>query len=887
MPDLAELGIRIRSEEAARGKKNLDDLAGASRRAEQASKRTESQFRKTDAATKSLRGSTSALFRVMGPLVGAISAVTAVRGAVRTLASFEQTLAQVRGIAIKTTITLAEQTRQFKALTDQAKLLGSTTRFTATEAGEAQLFLARAGFDLSEILEALPGTLDLAAAGVLELGTAADIASNVLSQFSLNADEMGRVGDVLVNTANSSNTSVLQLAEAMKFAGPIAGALGTEIEEASAAIGVLGDSGIQATLAGTQLRGILLALVNPTRKGQTILKSLAATIGESSDAFNVQKRSLTEVFEAFERANAGAEEFGELFGRRQAAGAIVLSNNVEKLKELTAANLEAEGASRRLAEIQVNTLAGSFRALKSAIEGLVLANEGLGGTLKDVVDLIVSVVRVLGGMEDQVTKNKDAAIALARAIEAVVKGIALLLGLRFLRWLALSATAVFKLNKVVAANPFVALTIAVAAFVSELERAIEKAGSLENVLTDIGAKLGLNPERRPTDNQELSSDAHLILLRQAQGGLSKGQVDFFAGRGSKLAKKVIEDLADAAKRARARIAAELEKMAADAAEFQLQVADAFQEIQREIDVLDLGEASVQIAEFSDLLEKAFGDDQKKIDENLTRYIDLLDQLEQSKALRKNLDEIKEAGVAFDELVKEAKDYLSLIGRSEKAARIIEAQRIAARAFGEDQRLLNNRMSEFVSILDEIDRRETALENLELRLNEVRLAARGIGRAFSDSINEFIFGEGTATEVLRALASDITQVFFDLVVTRPLTEMIANQLTPALANVTQTFTLGPQVAAAGAQWLQANVSAGATFTTSVTTAATTFSTSITAASAQLVASAQTAASILGLGAIGGGAVASFPGLSGIGNFTAPSPTSIPVPGITVGGCGPGG
>ena len=422
MTDLARLELRVKSLEVVKAEKRLDQLEKSSRGVEKQTKKTGQQLDRTSASAKALGFNVAGVVRAMLPLVGIMATLGAARAAVNTMADFEYALAQVRGIAIKTTETLATQEKQFKSLTAQARQLGATTRYTATQAGEAQLFLARTGFEVNEILAATPGTLNLASAGMLELGQAADIASNVLQQFRLDAEDMSRVGDVLVNTANSTNTSVAQLAEALSMAGPIAGALGLQLEEVAAAIGVMGDAGIQASLAGTQLRGIMSSLLGPTSKAEKTLQRLAGRIGETREAFDITTNSLTEIFQAFSKAETSATEFLNVFNRRQAAGAIVLGSFVQKLEEVNDANIRAAGEAERLAKIMEDTLSGAFKGLGSAIQDVFLSmgDSGVLGVLKDTTAALANSIRILSGVEGAWEKAGTGARILANALESLL-----------------------------------------------------------------------------------------------------------------------------------------------------------------------------------------------------------------------------------------------------------------------------------------------------------------------------------------------------------------------------------------------------------------------------------------------------------------------------------
>lgn len=333
-----------------------------------------------------------------------------VRKTVDVLSEFELTMATVRGVTGATE-------EQFKSMSEAARELGSTTQFSAKEAGDGLLFLARAGFSAEQAVEALPATLDLAVTGMLELGEAADIASNVLSQFGLEAEETSRVVDVLNNTANSANTNIQQLAEGMKFAGPVAGALGQTVENTAAALGVLGDSGIQASLAGTNLRGIMSALLGPTDGAMMAIENL----GISMDKLDPATNDITTIFEEFKNANLDAASAVQIFGRRNAAAALVLAQGAEKVGELTEANQNAQGSAADLAAEMRDTLSGSLKSLNSAFEEMLLSagDSGLLGAFRTVVDVTADLIRMFSGAEAQMVEMQMAGIALGATLETV------------------------------------------------------------------------------------------------------------------------------------------------------------------------------------------------------------------------------------------------------------------------------------------------------------------------------------------------------------------------------------------------------------------------------------------------------------------------------------
>ena len=182
-------------------------------------------------------------------------------------------------------------------------------------------------------------------------------------------------------------------------------------------------------MAGTQLRGIFGALSAPTRQSEKLLQQLASRIGETADVFDLTKESadgstpaLIRVFNAFRQAGTTASEFFTIFGRRQAAGAIVLSQFVDNVETLTAANEDAEGEARRLAEIMEDTLPGAFRSLRSAVEGaaLEIGEQGFGGALRATVDFTTQVIRALFGIGEEF-ENLPLSV---RVVTSVIKGLA-------------------------------------------------------------------------------------------------------------------------------------------------------------------------------------------------------------------------------------------------------------------------------------------------------------------------------------------------------------------------------------------------------------------------------------------------------------------------------
>lgn len=362
-------------------------------------------------------------------------------GTIRILADFEQALSTVRGITGATE-------EQFQAFREEAARLGATTRFSATDAANGLLFLSRAGFEVAESLEAIGPTLTLAQAGALGLSRAADIASNVLQGFRLATDETTRVVDVLALAANSANTSVAQLGEAMSFVAPVAAGLGVEIEEAAAAVGVLSDAGVQASRAGTGLSRVLAELESPSNRSREIL----AELGVTADEVRISQVGLTSAVSRLAQAGLDTGRALEIFGQRGGPAFEIISSGIPNVARLTEEFQNAEGSAENLARIMDDNLNGALLAVRSAVEAVILA-VGEGGATSALTALFRSIA---SGLRD-VAANIDVFIRGAEAV-AIVIGVAIAR-----RAIPAAIAALGSLTVALLANPFTAILTALTA----------------------------------------------------------------------------------------------------------------------------------------------------------------------------------------------------------------------------------------------------------------------------------------------------------------------------------------------------------------------------------------------------------------------------------------
>lgn len=339
----------------------------------------------------------AALLRALAPIASGIFIISGIK----ILAKFGQAMSTVAAITGATG-------EEFDELREKAILLGRDTRFSASEAADGMTFLARAGFDANEVLSAIGPTLDLAVAGNLDLARAADIASNVLKGFRLPVSEMTRVLDVMALAANSSNTNVAQLGDALKFVAPVAAGLGLSLEETTAAIGSLSDAGLQASLAGTGLRKVLGELESPSDKTKKIFKELGINFEDTA----VSADGLIVALGLLKQSGVDVGDALEVFGQRGGPAFEVMVNAVPAITELRDELKLAAGAGERMADIMDDNLFGALRRVKSAFETLVirLGDAGAEGALRRIFESLAQGLRNLANNID----------AFVNAIEGIV-----------------------------------------------------------------------------------------------------------------------------------------------------------------------------------------------------------------------------------------------------------------------------------------------------------------------------------------------------------------------------------------------------------------------------------------------------------------------------------
>ena len=372
-----------------------------------------------------IQQSSAAIAAGKGALLSSLPAVMTFAAPIKTAMDFEQAMKNVGAICNASADDIAKMTKQ-------ARELGASTVFSASEAADGMQYLAMAGFNTEQTLAAMPGMLDLAAAGNTELGRTADIASNILSGFGLKAEEMGRVADILTKTFTTSNTTLEMLGDTMKYVAPVAASVGMSIEDCAAAVGILGNSGIQSSQAGTVLRSALLRLSAPPTEAAKALESLGMSTKDAQGNVRPMVDILEELNEKTAKMGSGQKSgiFTKIFGMEAASGMVTLAasagkqikdangNITTELREYMAKVNNASGTAQQVAGDRMKTTAGALEEMKGAIEDMCIT---LGNLFLPILSkMMLKIADFVAGLSEFAQKHSVVTGAIMGVVSAMV-----------------------------------------------------------------------------------------------------------------------------------------------------------------------------------------------------------------------------------------------------------------------------------------------------------------------------------------------------------------------------------------------------------------------------------------------------------------------------------
>lgn len=416
----------------------------------------------------------------VGKKVSVVSAAVTGMGiaSVKTAADFESSMSQVQatmGITKDSMSTVnGESVNTMEALSDLAKQMGSETAFSASECAEALNYLALAGYDTQEMVDALPTVLNLAAAGNIDLASASDMVTDAMSALGMETSEADTMVDQMAKTASSTNTSVSQLGEGILTIGATAKSIKGGTAELNTALGILANNGIKGAEGGTHLRNVILSLQNPTDKAAACMEQLGVDVYDSQG----NMRSLNDILGDLNTSMEGmtsAEKtniISSIFNKTDLSSVnALLANTGETWDSLQNSITNSAGAAQQMADTQLDNLSGQLTILKSALEGLAISiGEALMPMVKNIVSKIQGFVTWLNNLDDG---TKQVIVKIGLFVAALGPALVIL------------GTVISKVG--VAMQAFSKFGLKITSLVS-------KAGGLSGVMSKVGtAIMSINP----------------------------------------------------------------------------------------------------------------------------------------------------------------------------------------------------------------------------------------------------------------------------------------------------------------------------------------------------------------------------------------------------------
>lgn len=308
--------------------------------------------------------------------------------------SFDASMSQVAA-------TMGTTVDQIQSLTDTAKEMGSTTKFTATQAADALNYLALAGYDANKAAEVLPSVLNLAAAGGMDLAYASDLVTDAMASLNIEANKQNvdEFGNKLAMAASKANANVSQLGEAILTVGGTAANLKGGTTELTTALGLLANVGIKGAEGGTHLRNIILSLQSPTKDAREVMEQLGLEVYDAQGNMRQLDDILTDLNTVMDGMTQGDKDgiINALFNKTDLAAVNgLLAAQGEQWETLATQIDNADGAMGQMAETQQDNLQGVMTSMGSAIEGLQLAVfERLEPTLTELGNYGIQCIRTL------------------------------------------------------------------------------------------------------------------------------------------------------------------------------------------------------------------------------------------------------------------------------------------------------------------------------------------------------------------------------------------------------------------------------------------------------------------------------------------------------------
>ena len=330
--------------------------------------------------------------------------MTAAGAAIQTGMQFDASMSNVYGLMSSLNLSQA----QMDALRDTAREMGSTTKFSASEAADAMGYMALAGWDDAQVIAGIPGVLNLAAAANMDLAKASDIVTDTMTPFGMAAERAGEAADVFAYAQANSNTTVEALGEAMKYAAPTADAFGMTLQDTAAAMGVLANAGIKGSQGGTTLNAMLRDMKNNAKNGAIAIGKTKVALTNADGSYRSYAAIIRDIDKATSSMTASQRDaaLGAIFGDESLKGILAtLKQGPDALDAMTEGMYACGGAAEDMAATMGDNLKGDLAILESGAQDMAIAlSDWLMPAARGVVQGITDMIGKFNALDDG-TKN--------------------------------------------------------------------------------------------------------------------------------------------------------------------------------------------------------------------------------------------------------------------------------------------------------------------------------------------------------------------------------------------------------------------------------------------------------------------------------------------------
>lgn len=379
--DTAAKGTESASTKMQQSHKKVKDTAKQS--SDKAKESWEQSNQKSVSSTECACSKMASLVKKSAVVIG-VASVAAAKKTIDVGKSFEAGMSEVQAIS-------GASGKDLERLSNKAKEMGATTKFSATESATALKYMAMAGWKTDQMVSGLAGVMNLAAASGEDLGTVSDIVTDSMTAFGLKANQSGHFADVLAKASSSSNTNVGLMGETFKYVAPLAGSMGYSIEDTATAIGLMANAGIKGSQAGTSLRSILTRLVKPPKDAAAALSELGISTTNADGSMKPLRETMAELREKFAGLTESqkASFASSIAGQEAMSGLLAIVNASDSdFNKLQKAIDNSSGAAKKQADIMNNNLQGALYELGSAAEAVGI------GIYEDIKEPLTKAVKV-------------------------------------------------------------------------------------------------------------------------------------------------------------------------------------------------------------------------------------------------------------------------------------------------------------------------------------------------------------------------------------------------------------------------------------------------------------------------------------------------------------